>query len=223
MAEAIGEVLGIAAGIAISPVPVAAVILMLFSDRARVNSLVFLAAWVIGIASVTVVVSFLPGLDADRGDPGDTAGWVKLGLGILLLVAGIRQWRSRPEPDERPTAPAWMSRVETLRPWAAFGLGILLSAVNPKNLLLAAAGGASIAVAELTGAETAAAIVVFTLVAATTVAAPVIAFLVAGDRLTPVLSRIKDWLIANNGPVMAVLFLVFAASLIGDGISVLAA
>ncbi|MFC2153253.1 hypothetical protein ACFLQ7_01280 [Actinomycetota bacterium] len=37
MGDAIGATLGYAAGIAVSPIPIAAVILVLFSGRARVN------------------------------------------------------------------------------------------------------------------------------------------------------------------------------------------
>lgn len=48
MGDAIGSTLGYAVGIAVSPIPIAAVILMLFSGRARVNSVSFMFAWVVG-------------------------------------------------------------------------------------------------------------------------------------------------------------------------------
>ena len=43
MGQAIGEVLPFAVGVAISPVPIIAVILVLFSARARVNGPAFLS------------------------------------------------------------------------------------------------------------------------------------------------------------------------------------
>ncbi len=223
MGPAIGEVLGFAVGIAISPVPIAAVILMLFSERARANSVAFTMAWVLGIASVSTVVAVLPGFASDGGEPTTTAGWVKLGLGALLLLVALRQWSSRPGPDEEAEAPQWMERIDGLTPVGAFGLGFLLSALNPKNLLLAAAAGASVASAALSAGETAGTLAIFTIIASLTVALPVCAYLVASDRLAPLLDRMKDWLIANNTTVMAVLFLVFGASLIGDGIQILTA
>ena len=222
MGDAIGSSLGYAVGIAISPIPIAAVILMLFSGRARSNSVAFLVAWLVGIALVTTVVVNIPGLEADDSGPSTTAGWVKLVLGVLLLFAGIRQWTSRPGPGDEVDTPAWMEKIDDLQLLPAFGLGFLLSALNPKNLLLAAAGGASFGALSLTTAETTGAIVVFTLIASLTVAVPVIGFLVAGDRLGPVLDRSKAWLIENNGAVMAVLFIVFAVSLVGDAIQILA-
>jgi threonine/homoserine/homoserine lactone efflux protein len=219
---ALGQVLGPAVGIAISPVPIAAVILMLFSDRARINGSAFVVAWIVGLAAVTTLVSLLPGLESDSGGPSTTAGWVKLGLGALLIVAGLAKWRSRPGPDEHPDAPAWMQRIDTLRPAAASGLGFLLSALNPKNLLLAAAAGVTIAAADLATAQTVGLIAAFTAIASVTVGAPVVAYLVAGNRLDARLDATKSWLIDNNSTVMAVLIVVFGVSLLGDGIEILA-
>lgn len=221
MGEAIGTTLGYAVGIAISPIPIAAVILMLFSGRARVNSVSFMVAWVVGIALVTTVVLLIPGLAADDSEPSSTTGWIKLGLGALLLVAGIRQWRSRPGPDDEPPTPGWMARIDELRPGAAFGLGFVLSALNPKNLLLAAAAGASIGALSLAAGEAVGAVVVFTAIAAVTVTVPVVGYLIAGRRLDAILDRTKAWLIGNNAAVMAVLFIVFGANLMGDAIRIL--
>jgi threonine/homoserine/homoserine lactone efflux protein len=221
MGDAFGETVGFAVGIAISPIPIAAVILMLFSGRARSNSLSFLIAWLGGIALVTTVVVLIPGLGTDDAEPSDTTGWIKLGLGALLLLAGFRQWAARPGPDDEAPVPGWMARIDGLRPGAAFGLGFLLSALNPKNLLLAAAAGASLGALELSTGDTVAAVAVFTLIAALTVAVPVVAYLIAGEKLGTTLDNTKAWLISNNTAVMAVLFVVFGVNLLGDGLQVL--
>jgi threonine/homoserine/homoserine lactone efflux protein len=221
MGEAIGETLAYAIGIALSPIPVAAVILMLFSGRARSNSVTFMVAWLLGIAAVTTVVLLLPGLEGDDRTPGTAAGWIKLVLGLLLLALAVRQWRSRPGKDDEPVVPGWMQRIDELKPGAAFGLGFLLSAVNPKNLLLAAAAGVTIGSIGLSTGETVGVVAVFTVLAALTVTVPVIAYLVVGDRLDQTLDRAKEWLIRNNTAVMAVLFVIFGFSLIGDAIEIL--
>ena len=221
MGDAIGATLGYAVGIAVSPIPIAAVILMLFSGRARVNSVSFMVAWVAGIALVTTVVVLIPGLETDNGEPSDTTGWIKLGLGVLLLLVGVRQWRARPGPDEEPSTPGWRAKIDELKPGAAFGLGFVLSALNPKNLLLAIAAGASIGALPLSTGETVGAVVVFTLIAAITVTVPVVGYLIVGKRLDPTLDHAKAWLIGNNTAVMAVLLVVFGVSLLGDAIQIL--
>jgi len=221
MGDAIGDTLGYAVGIAVSPIPVAAVILMLFSGRARVNSVSFMVAWVAGIALATTVVILIPGLEADNSEPSNTTGWVKLVLGVLLLAVGVRQWRTRPGPDDEVAVPGWMAKIDELKPGAAFGLGFLLSALNPKNLLLAVAAGVSIGALPLSTGETVGAVAVFTLIAAISVMVPVLAYLIAGPRIDPTLDTAKGWLIGNNTAVMAVLFLVFGVSLFGDAIQIL--
>ena len=221
MGDAIGDTLGYAVGIAVSPIPIAAVILMLFSGRARINSVSFTAAWVAGIALVTTVVVLIPGLEADNSEPSSTTGWIKLVLGVLLLAVGVRQWRTRSGPDDDVAVPGWMAKIDELKPGAAFGLGFLLSALNPKNLLLAVAAGVSIGALPLSTGETVGAVVVFTLIAAISVMVPVLAYLIAGSRIDPTLDTAKGWLIGNNAAVMAVLFLVFGVSLFGDAIQIL--
>ena len=47
--------LPLAVGVAISPVPIIAVILMLISARAKANGSAFVGGWVVGIGSVVAV------------------------------------------------------------------------------------------------------------------------------------------------------------------------
>ncbi len=54
MGQGISQVLTFAVGVAISPVPIIAVTLMLFSQRARVNGPMFLLGWVVAVALVSV-------------------------------------------------------------------------------------------------------------------------------------------------------------------------
>jgi hypothetical protein len=222
MGVALASSLGSAVGVAISPIPIAAVILMLFSERARANSVAFALGWVVGIALIVSVVQVVPALET-RGEPETVAGWVKLTLGVLLLLAGLVGWRRRPGGADEVAAPGWMARIDQLRPGAAVGLGLLLSAGNPKNLLLAVAGGVAIATVDLDGGQTVATVVVFTVLAALSVLVPVVGYLIAGDRLDASLARSKDWLITHNSAVMAVLIIVFGVNLIGGGLTILAA
>ncbi len=221
MAEVIGETLGFAIGIAVSPVPIAGVILMLLASRARVKAPLLLVGWLIGIALVATLVLLIPGLSADSGEPSTTTGIIKGVLGVLLLFFGVRQWVARPGADDEVATPRWMAGIDTLGAGGAFGVGFLLSALNPKNLLLAAAAGASIGAADLSGGQNVAAIVAFTIIASLTIAVPVIGYLFAGDRLQPALGNAKNWLIQNNTAVMSVLLLVLGVILLGDAIAII--
>ncbi len=56
MGAAIGEMLPLAIGIAISPLPIIAVILILTTPKGRSNGLAFLGGWLLGLAAVGVIV-----------------------------------------------------------------------------------------------------------------------------------------------------------------------
>jgi len=221
MAEVIGEIVSYAIGIAVSPVPIAAVILMLFASKARVTGPTFLAGWLIGIVLVVTLVLFVPGLGGDTGEPSTTSGVIKGVLGLLLLVVAVRQWTSRPGPDDETPMPKWMAGVDTMGGGGAFGLALLLTVANPKNLVLAAAAGAAIGAAKLDPGETILTVALFTVLASLTIAIPVIGYLIAGERIQPALDNTKDWMIRNNTAVMSVLFLIFGVILVGDAISIL--
>jgi threonine/homoserine/homoserine lactone efflux protein len=114
--------------------------------------------------------------------------------------------------------PKWMSATDTLTSVKALGLGFLLSALNPKNLIMSAGAGVIIGGGALPTGEVAGVIAVFTLIAASTVGVPVVAYLVASDRMTAPLDALRGWLVRENAVVMAVLLLVIGVVMIGKGI-----
>ena len=221
MAQGIGAVLAFAVGVAISPVPIIAVTLMLFS-AARPGE------------RLGVPTRLGPGgrrrqrrrlhprrpgrcghqqhgsrhhcLGQDRASACSSCCWP------------LRNWQNRPAPGTKPAMPKWMAGVDALTPAKAFGLSLLLAGSNPKNLILARVGrrGARRARAfdgrgrrfadrlrrrrqpQHRGAGR--------------------LRLVGGEKAKARLDEMKDWLVLHNDAVMAVLFLVFGAELIADGL-----
>ncbi|MBS1907194.1 MAG: GAP family protein [Actinobacteria bacterium] len=216
----LGAVLPLAVAVAISPVPIIATILMLMSPRPRPLGLGFLLGWVAGIAIGVVVFTLLAGiLPAAGGDgPQPVIGVIQLVLGLLLVLLAIKQWRGRPRLGEQAELPKWMAAIDGMRPGAAIGLAFLLSAVNPKNLLVLVAAGAAIGHAGLGAGSVTIVIAVFVLIAAISVLVPVLLFLVAPAKAAVVLDRVRIWLVANNAVIMAVLLVVIGAQLLGNGI-----
>lgn len=220
MGHGISEILTFAVGVAISPVPIIAVTLMLFSQRARVNGPVFLLGWVVALAIVSGVVYAL----ADQGDAAtdsttsDAIAWGKIVFGVLFLLLAVRNWRHRPAPGVQPEMPKWMSGIDALKPGKALGLGLLLAGVNPKNLMLAAAAGAGLAQLGLSTGDAVGSLIVFVAIGSLTIAGPVVYYLVGGEQAKARLDEMKDWLAVHNDAVMAVLFLVFGVNLIAKGL-----
>ena len=221
MGQGISAILTFAIGVAISPVPIIAVILMLFSQKARVNGPAFLVGWVVALAIVSAIVYVLShdGNVATNSTASDSVSWGKIVLGVMLLAMARRNWRKRPAPGEEPALPKLLATVETVSPVKALGLGVALAAVNPKNLILTMGAAAGLAqVPGLSTTDAVVAIAVFVVIASLTIAGPVIYSVVGGARAKATLDSAKTWLTAHNAAVMGVLFLVFGVDLIAKGL-----
>lgn len=220
MNSGIGATLPLAIGIAISPVPIIAAILMLLSPKARVTSLGFLLGWVLGIVvavtAFTLLASSIPAEDADASKP--IRGVIQLVLGALLLLLAASQWRKRPKPGEEAAMPKWMQAIDSISFPLALGLGFLLAALNPKNLLMAASAGLEIGTAALDTGAVIIVIGVFTVLAASTVLVPVVGYLLAAAKLRAPLDALRSWLVKENTVIMAVLLVVIGVATIGKGI-----
>ncbi len=216
MSQAIGQTLGEAVGVAVSPVPVIALILMLFSASAARNGVAFLIGWLLGLTAVCLVAL---SLGIGSGADSDSGGIAKVAIGLLFLLLGFRQWRRRPRDGEDAEMPAWMATVDRIGAAKAFGLGLLLTAANPKNAGLAIAAAASISSQGLESGEQAVALLVFVLISSITVILPVAAYMLAREWSRSVLDSLKVWLVRNNNTVMTVLFVVLGAKILGDGLA----
>jgi threonine/homoserine/homoserine lactone efflux protein len=151
--------------------------------------------------------------------PTKTVSVIKLLLGLLLLAAAARQWRSRPKPGETPAMPKWLQSIDQFTPPRSFAIGAGLSAINPKNLAMSLAAGLSIAQAELSTGQEAVTILIYVVLAGATILGPLVVYLAMGQRASEILAEWRTWLADNNATVMSVLLLVFAVVLIGQGIS----
>jgi threonine/homoserine/homoserine lactone efflux protein len=177
--------------------------------------------WIVGVAGAGAILLLIAsGADAhEDGQPADWVNWLKLVLGLGLLLLAAKQWRGRPHEGEEPPTPKWMGALDAFTPIKAGGAGIVLSALNPKNLLLIVAGMAAIAQTGISAGQQAVALLIFTIIAAIGVATPVVIYFALGDRSAQLLDRLKTWMARNNGVIMAVLLLVIGVKLIGDAIS----
>ena len=220
MGRGIGEVLTFAVGVAISPAAIIAVILMLFSQRARVNGPVFLVGWVVALGALCAVVYTISNQsNAGTSDTSsDSVSWLKIALGVTFLLLARREFRKRPAPGTEAEMPKWMKRVDALTPVQSLGLGVVLAVVNPKNLALTVGAAAGLGQLGLSTADAVVSLIVFVAVGSLTIAGPVVYYLVGGEKSKAQLDYLKDWLGRHNDAVMAVLFLVFGVALIAKGI-----
>jgi hypothetical protein len=224
MGRVVASLLPLAVVVAVSPVPIIAVVLMLLTPRAGGTSAGFLAGWIVGIAGVTVGFLLLAGTSppSSGGGTSDAASWVQLVHGVLLVALATWRWWVRPAAGEEPELPSWLTAIDRFTPVRAGGLGLVLSAVNPKNLLVCVAAGLAIAEGGLSAAQGTWAVVVFTVTAASTVAVPVLAYAAGRRRMSGLLESLRGGLIARGRAVTATLLLVIGVLLLGQALTGLA-
>jgi threonine/homoserine/homoserine lactone efflux protein len=222
LSQAIGALAPAAVAVALSPIPIIAVVVVLGTPRARSNGPAFALGWIVGLSAVTAAVVVVAGGASDP-DSGASTGvnWLKVGIGVLFLVLAWQQWRSRPRPGEEPSVPSWMATVEALSAPRALRLGLVLSGANPKNLALSLAAGAAVAEAGLSGADAVVAVAVFVVLGSVTVVGSVVSFFVAGRRAGPPLEALKQFMTDNSAAIMMVVLLVLGVMVLADGLSAL--
>jgi uncharacterized membrane protein len=95
MGTAIGDLMPFAVGVALGPIPIIAVILLLFSRHATSNSLAFLVGWVAGLAILSVIVLVFASSDAfsSNGKESVLGGVLRLAVGAMFLFLAYRQWQ----------------------------------------------------------------------------------------------------------------------------------
>lgn len=219
LVDAIGDLLPSALAVALSPIPIVAVVVVLGAPRAHATGPAFALGWIAGLLSVSLAVLLLVGAGSEPG--GDDAGldWWKIAVGILFLAMAGKQWAKRPKPGREPEMPKWMATLDRATPARAAALGLALSGANPKNLALTLTASASIAEAGLDTADTTVAVAVFIAVGSITVAGSVLFYLVGRDRAAGPLAAVKQFMSDNNAVVMMVVLLLLGAKLLGDGLA----
>jgi hypothetical protein len=181
--------------------------------------------WLAGLGVVGALVLALagPGGASQDGQPAAWVSWLKVVLGLGLLLLAARQLRGRPREGEDAPLPRWMGAIDRFRPGQALGCGAVLAGANPKNLLLAVGAATAIAQTGIPGSQQAVAYAVFAVVGTLGVGAPVGIYVGMGKRSAELLAGLKDWMSHNNAIIMAVLCLVIATKLLGDALGGLGA
>jgi threonine/homoserine/homoserine lactone efflux protein len=216
LGDAIGDLLPSALAVALSPIPIVAVVVVLGATHARTAGPAFALGWIAGLVAVSAIVVLLLNGDSDAEETG--VNWLKVAIGLVFWAMAAQQWGKRPKAGEEAKMPGWMAGIGSASPGRAAVLGIALSGANPKNLALTLAASASIAEAGLSSADTAIAVALFVAIGSVTVAGAVFFYLVAPGTAAGPLASIKQFMADHNAVIMFVVLLLLGAKLLGDGL-----
>ena len=219
-----------ATGVALSPTPIMIVMVLLFSGRARNNSLAYLAGWMVGLVALGLFILWLVRAEIILFSSHTVAHpVVTILLGIGLIIFGRRQWELR-KTSPKSEVPPWLDTVEqklrtsdALTPGRAFLLGILVSVVSPKNIALMLAAVFAISESGVSEIDSVVLVLLFIVISSLTVGIPVLYALIRGNQAQTELDEWKTWLIENRKRFSAAVLIAFGIFLAVKGAASLAA
>jgi hypothetical protein len=207
--------LPLAVGMAISPLPIVAVVAILLSARGRVAAPIYTGAF-FAVTLAAVAVGAATSAGASAGSHGAGGRIVVLVLGAVLTVGfsilAIVSWRGRPKPGTAPKPPSWLAAMDAITPTRAAGLGLLMAATNSKNLPLELKGGALIGAAHPSMVVAVLLCLGVAVVGTLTLLIPTALGATGIPSITSALDRLKNEMIEHNAVIMTVLFAVLAAN-----------
>jgi threonine/homoserine/homoserine lactone efflux protein len=212
------ELIPLALVITLSPLSIVPAVLVLHAPHARSAALMYLLGWVVGLAALTAVFVKVSDLMADFDKPPAWASWLRIAVGIALVVFGTFRWFTRGSGGH---APSWLRQLSSVTPGRAGLLGVVLAVVNPKVLFICAAAGLAIGTEGLGEPKVWLAAAYFVAIAASSVALPVLAYAVSGERLDPALAKLKDWMEEHNAALVAGILIVIGLLVLYKGIHAL--
>lgn len=224
MLTAVGAAVPVAVGLALAALPIVLIPVALATRRPPAMARAFLGGWLLGVCVVGgLVIVFADVLVSTGGGDAVWPSYLKLALGLLLLVLAVQKWLSRPRTGEVPEPPAWMARVGSMTAGRAFAVAFALASVNPKNLALVVSGATVIAETTSVPLQQAVALVVFALVGSLGVGAPTVVVAVLGARATDVLAAADRWMTRYGTVVVAAVLAVLGVLLMANAIAGLGA
>ena len=175
--------------------------------------------WLVGLGVVGAVVLALAGpADAsEEGQPASWVSWLKLLLGLGLLLVAARQFRSRPRGAEEAPLPRWMGAINRFA-GPSPGRWRRVGHRQPQEPAAGHRWGRCHRQTGIAGGQQAMAYAVFAVVGTLGVGAPVVVYFGTGKRSAQLLGGLKDWMTHNNAVIVAVLCLVIGVKLLGDAL-----
>lgn len=208
-----GELTPIATAVALSPMPVAALLLMLLSKRAKINSVGFLLGWIVGLALLVFIVSYFISASSDSSGSNSIRAIINGVLGVILILFALKEWKGRPKKGEAAHMPKWMAAIDSFSPVKAFAIGVLLATMNFKNTPMGISAATIMSRSE-NASEQLGLFTFYLLIGSITILLPTVAFLIFGSHIQGKLESTKEWLVYHNNAIMFVLFFILGAMLI---------
>ncbi len=221
MFEALTKSFPMAMGIALSPAPILAIIMLLMTRRAKFIAPFFLFGWLVGIQIVGTFIIFMPGVIANHGGMSDTTGTMKIILGIVLLMLIFPIHKKKKSQGEKERVPKIFNKLDGFGMLKVFLIGFVFSGLSIKNIALSASGAAHIHTTSLIDYfETLMAVFYFSLMSSFTLIIPILIYMIVPKKAEISLLLLRNWLVKHHWDIAMVMLLVSGILLFSIGMKI---
>ena len=201
--------------VTLDPLPLTAFMIVLPSRRGVRKGAAFVFGWLVSLAIVVTVTVVATGNNPPQPStaPSLAALAVKIAIGAVLVVIGVRHIRARgrPKPPKKP--PKWQEHVDNMSPWFAMALAPTL-----QPWVLIGAGAATVVEAKLSSWESFVALFGYCVLASASYLAMEIYAVVRPSQSQALLARFRTWIDAHTDQVIIVGSLIIGFWLIANSI-----
>lgn len=221
MGGVIGDTLPLGVGIALNPIAIVVGILLLAAARSPRNGVAFAIGWISGLTLLLLLVSVLVErwVTADPVNAPRLLAACKVIAGVFLIAFSVRELWDSTRRGQKVSPPKWMEFIAVAGMGRSAVMGLFLSVVSLKNLILMAAAASVIGQAGLGIRGIVVAVGIFVAICSIGVLIPLLLQLFGGERAANFLDNWGTWLEANVGTITAVVMVLMGANLVGKGIS----
>lgn len=199
-------------GVALSPLPILAMLLVLGGRRPVLHGAAFWIAWTIGVAAPAIAFVVVAERSHAIDDEHAAIAVAEVAIGVIFLAAALRLVFGR-GPKRLDSAPRWLDALDRSGPLRSGALALVLSSGNPKNLALILVA----AVAIVQDGRFALGIAVFVGLAVSTVSLLLVGYTAFPGRSRSMLTRLRGAIARNDRSIAMLGGLLVGAFFLADG------
>jgi len=201
--------------VALDPLPLTAFLIVLPSKRGTVKGAAFVFGWLVSLAAVVTITVLATGNNPPKSAtaPSLASLAIKIALGVVLVVIGIRRERRRGQPRPPKKPPKWQEHVDNMSPWFAMALAPTL-----QPWVLIGAGAATVVEAKLSSWESFLALFLYCVLASSSYLAMEIHAVTRPADSQAMLAKFRAWIDNHTDQVIIVGSLAIGLWLIANSI-----
>lgn len=201
--------------VALDPLPLMAFLVVLPSRRGTIKGAAYVFGWLVSLAIVVALTVAATGNSPPRPAtaPSLAALAVKIAIGAVLVLIGVRHIQARGKPRRAKKPPKWQAHVDNMSPWFAMALAPTL-----QPWVLIGAGAATVVAAKLSSGAAFVALFAYCVIASSSYLGMELYAVFRPERSQALLTRFRTWIDTHTDQGIIVGSLLIGLWLIGNSI-----